>query len=184
MRALRLLTRLLAAGASSASAPLPKPSPAFDQIRVLLGRWPAPRDPSPIRNFTARSYFRSAGYHRGYWGSGNDVLYGLLGANVAVFFLWRVDPYFMKRHFTCSLGALEAGRLHTFVTSCFSHIELGHLAANMLGLYFFGRNVAAYFGPRQLLNLYMAGGVLSMMADVGLQAYNNRGMAELIYHTA
>ncbi|KAJ1285512.1 hypothetical protein BS78_03G285100 [Paspalum vaginatum] len=82
----------------------------------------------------------------------------LLGANVAVFMLWRVaDPGFMRRHFMISLDNFKSGRLHTLVTSAFSHAELNHLVTNMVGLYFFGTGIASTFGPAFLLNLYLAG---------------------------
>ncbi|WVZ68749.1 hypothetical protein U9M48_017649 [Paspalum notatum var. saurae] len=82
----------------------------------------------------------------------------LLGANVAVFMLWRVaDPGFMRRHFMISLDNFKSGRLHTLVTSAFSHAELNHLVTNMVGLYFFGTGIASTFGPAFLLKLYLAG---------------------------
>lgn len=69
------------------------------------------------------------------------ALYSLMAANVAVFVAWRGDAAFMRRHFTTSWDAIKAGRIHTLVTSAFSQSGTWHLFSNMLGLYFFGRQV-------------------------------------------
>ncbi|KAE8124473.1 hypothetical protein FH972_019355 [Carpinus fangiana] len=88
----------------------------------------------------------------------DGVVYGLIMANVAVFMLWRVADYkFMKNNFMISLDNVTSGRLHTLITSAFSHIDLGHLVSNMIGLYFFGMNIGRAFGPEFLLTLYLAG---------------------------
>ncbi|KAL6616104.1 hypothetical protein ACP70R_038374 [Stipagrostis hirtigluma subsp. patula] len=88
--------------------------------------------------FSASTFLRSAPW--AYWmESADGVVWMLIGANVAVFMLWRVaDPGFMTRHFMISLDNFKSGRLHTLLTSAFSHAELDHLFTNMIGLYFFG----------------------------------------------
>lgn len=90
--------------------------------------------------------------------SPDGVVLTLVGVNVAVFMLWRVaDPGFMTRHFMVSLDNFKSGRLHTLLTSAFSHEQSGHLFSNMFGLYFFGTSIAERFGPTFLLKLYAAG---------------------------
>lgn len=82
----------------------------------------------------------------------------MIGANVAVFVLWRIaDTRFMRKHFMISLDNVKSGRLHTMLTSAFSHAELEHLVSNMIGLYFFGTSIGRLFGPEYLLKLYFAG---------------------------
>jgi len=71
---------------------------------------------------------------------GNAALYGLMGANAAVFLLWRADPRFAALNFTTSLEHMRAGRLHTLLTSAFSQRDSTHLLSNMVGLFFFGRS--------------------------------------------
>ncbi|KAJ4816190.1 hypothetical protein LUZ62_028756 [Rhynchospora pubera] len=89
------------------------------------------------------------------------VILLLIGANAAVFILWRTeDPSFMRKHFMLSLDNFKSGRLHTLITNAFSHLELDHIIPNMLGLYFFGIQIAELFGPKFLLKLYL-GGALS-----------------------
>ncbi|ERN17908.1 hypothetical protein AMTR_s00047p00228730 [Amborella trichopoda] len=88
------------------------------------------------------------------------MLWSLIGANVVAFFLWRtLDPTFMKENFVISMDNIRKGHLHTIITSSFSHISFDHLFSNMIGLYFFGGQIERLFGPRYLLNLYLAGAI-------------------------
>ncbi|KAL2482300.1 RHOMBOID-like protein 12 [Forsythia ovata] len=91
----------------------------------------------------------------------DGVVIGLIITNVAVFLLWRVaDPRFMMKNFTISVDNFTSGRLHTLITCAFSHTDLGHLMANMVGLYFFGTSMGRAFGPEYLLKLYLSGAVV------------------------
>ncbi|KAJ3696186.1 hypothetical protein LUZ60_001563 [Juncus effusus] len=88
----------------------------------------------------------------------DGIVWFLVGANIAVFVLWGIaDPTFMRNNFMLSLDNFKSGRLHTLITNAFSHSELDHLFTNMIGLYFFGQSIASLFGPKFLLNLYLAG---------------------------
>ncbi|WCJ24273.1 RHOMBOID-like protein 12 [Euphorbia peplus] len=99
---------------------------------------------------TLRSWFNKL--------SANNILFGLIVANSAVFMAWQcVDKKFMSQHFMISLDNFKSGRVHTMLTSAFSHIDAGHLVYNMLALYFFGRSIARTFGTEFLLKLYVAG---------------------------
>ncbi|CAN8304812.1 unnamed protein product [Cochlearia groenlandica] len=90
--------------------------------------------------------------------SANDVVLGLIIANASVFLMWRVfNNRFMMNNFMISLDNFTSGRIHTVITSAFSHIDVGHIISNMIGLYFFGINIARNFGPQFLLKLYFAG---------------------------
>ncbi|KAI7740282.1 hypothetical protein M8C21_020818 [Ambrosia artemisiifolia] len=88
----------------------------------------------------------------------DGVVIGLIVTNVAVFLLWRVaDRKFMMQNFMIQLDNFKSGRFHTMITSAFSHIEVGHIVSNMIGLYFFGKSIGYQFGPEFLLKLYLAG---------------------------
>ena len=50
-----------------------------------------------------------------------------------------------------------------------------HLLGNMLGLYFFGREVGRAFGGRALLALYLAGGLVGSLAHVAWKWSQIRG---------
>ncbi|KAK5825002.1 hypothetical protein PVK06_019804 [Gossypium arboreum] len=56
-----------------------------------------------------------------------------------------------------SLDNFKSGRLHTLITSAFSHIDIEHIMSNMIRLYFFGYNIGRIFGPEYLLRLFLAG---------------------------
>jgi membrane associated rhomboid family serine protease len=78
------------------------------------------------------------------------ALASIIAANTLVLGLWRVSPRFpalnqwMWRNFACSYNAVTHGRrVHTLLTSAFSHITLPHFAINMFMLWEFGRQVLA-----------------------------------------
>ena len=54
-----------------------------------------------------------------------------------------------------------------------------HLLSNMLGLYFFGREVGRFFGGRALLGLYLAGGLIGGLAHVAWKWSQIRGAMRL-----
>ncbi|KAJ4831853.1 hypothetical protein Tsubulata_017524 [Turnera subulata] len=92
--------------------------------------------------------------------SDDSVLWGLIIANTAVFLLWRMaNQRFMMENFMISLDNFKSGRVHTVITSAFSHVDFEHIISNMIGLYFFGTNVGRTFGPEFLLKLYLAGAI-------------------------
>lgn len=102
----------------------------------------------------------------------DSMVYGLIIANVAVFMLWQVaDSKFMKDNFTISLDNIKSGRLHTSITSAFSHRDLEHIGSNMIGLYFFGMSIGRSFGPEFLLKLYLAGALGGSIFFLVHQAY-------------
>ena len=47
----------------------------------------------------------------------------------------------MARHFMTSVPAVQAGRLHTMLTSAYSHQGFIHIAFNMMALNSFGPTV-------------------------------------------
>ncbi|KAI3848109.1 hypothetical protein MKW92_020678 [Papaver armeniacum] len=80
----------------------------------------------------------SRGGHKYSWFPSTDgVLWGLIVANTA-------ETKFMKQNFAVVF-------IH--------HIDVGHLFSNMIGLLFFGRTIGRIFGPKFLLNLYLAGAI-------------------------
>nr|XP_023886254.1 RHOMBOID-like protein 12, mitochondrial [Quercus suber]POE68628.1 rhomboid-like protein 12, mitochondrial [Quercus suber] len=88
----------------------------------------------------------------------DGMVYGLIIANVAVYMLWLVaDSNFMMNNFMISLDNFKSGRLHTLITSAFSHRDLQHISSNVIGLCFFGMSIGRTFGPEFLLKLYIAG---------------------------
>ncbi len=67
---------------------------------------------------------------------------------------WMLNPYQIKHY----------NQYWRFITSGFVHLNYPHLIFNMFALYYFGQNVAYYFGPSGnliLVILYLAGIVVS-----------------------
>jgi len=99
-----------------------------------------------------------------------NALYGLIGTNVVVFLAWMNANstsnfsliQFLNRHFTLSsYGVLNQGRIHTLITSTFSHKDFYHLLFNMIGLYTFGINTVMILGLPRFMILYFGGGLIS-----------------------
>lgn len=139
--------------------------------RIELARASFPKAKPTPRAPTATSQKRSwSSWTQGL--SGDNVVLGLIIANTAVFLLWRVlDKDFMYKNFTISVDNIKSGRVHTLITSAFSHIDTGHIVSNMIGLYFFGNNIARIFGPDYLLKLYLAGAVVGSIFYVVHHAF-------------
>ncbi|PPR88809.1 hypothetical protein GOBAR_AA31872 [Gossypium barbadense] len=76
-----------------------------------------------------------------------------------------------------SLDNFKSGRLHTLITSAFSHIDIEHIVSNMIGLYFFGYNIGRIFGPEYLLRLYLAGAMGGSVFYLVHHAFLAKGQA-------
>lgn len=104
----------------------------------------------------------------------DQVIYTLIGVNLAVFLLWQAairGPFagLMQANFTVSAEALVHLRLWTLVTYMFSQVDPMHLLFNMLALWVFGRSVGQALGYRDLLALYLGGGLLAGVGHVAYQ---------------
>ena len=104
--------------------------------------------------------------------SGDTVITGLIGANAVVFGMWqlcateRAHAQLMA-HFTCSSdGLLHHGRLHTLVTSAYSHFGWAHFGTNMAVLYFFGCEAARVVGGARFFALYNVAGAVGCAAQI------------------
>jgi membrane associated rhomboid family serine protease len=103
-----------------------------------------------------------------------QVLWTLIGINVAVYVLWQLARgtswlYTMGDHFTVSAQGLLELRFWTLLTSEFSHVDLWHMLFNMFALWVFGQGAAEGIGWRGLLWLYGLGAVAASAGHVGLQ---------------
>ena len=110
------------------------------------------RTQASVKSLWQRGYYNSGfGYGRSYsiW-DGDNVLYGLIAANLAGFLLWQSYPGLMYRHATVSVNSVREGRVYTLLTSAFSHKSFGHILANMFTLYFFGRNMSNVLGGKKV----------------------------------
>ena len=119
------------------------------------------------RNLSINRLDRWQFHENSFWG--DQVLYLIIGMNLVVFIFWQNSKFrrFMNEHFTVStVGVLRDGRFHTLITSMFSQYSMGHLAANMITLWFFGGEIVALLGARRFLQLYLGGGLVSSICQV------------------
>ena len=73
----------------------------------------------------------------------------LLFVNIVVYCAWLFSPYgYMMRHFVVSRDNLANGRIHTLLTSAFSHAEAPHLGMNMITLMSVGPQIIDSLGAR------------------------------------
>ncbi|KAI8142899.1 hypothetical protein BJV82DRAFT_612667 [Fennellomyces sp. T-0311] len=113
----------------------------------------------------------------------NTILYGVIGTNVAVYFMWQyaISSYrqfgdsswlnFMAGNFMNSREAIQQGRYHTLLTSAFSHKDLSHLGLNMLVLYSMGQAALEAIGASRFLLLYAGAGITASLATQGYHKY-------------
>jgi membrane associated rhomboid family serine protease len=125
------------------------------------------REYSNVQNLRKYQQFKSK------LSNGNNAIYTLIGLNVAVFVAWQVSSKsrykfrWMMNNFTVSVnGVFNELKLHTILTSTFSHNDVFHLVANMFTLYFFGTESLAILGLNQFLKLYLGGGILSSLCYI------------------
>jgi membrane associated rhomboid family serine protease len=89
------------------------------------------------------------------------VLLTLLGVNVAGFIaqlsLTAWNPTFVQEYLALSDRGVSQAYAWQFFTALLLHNSVWHFAANMLVLYFVGRDVEAILGQRQFLFLYLFG---------------------------
>jgi len=92
----------------------------------------------------------------------NTIVWGFLAVSVVVFL---VPPLNDQWAFTSS--GMRRGELWRFVSYQFAHVDLFHLAVNMLGLYLLGRTVVSRLGATQFAMLYLLGGICGAALEYG-----------------
>lgn len=105
------------------------------------------------------------------------VIFGLVGANVAVYCGWNYATWlsangdrrataFMVRNFTSSEENLRAGRWWALLTSSISQYSTSHIAVNMLGFIFTAPPIAQALGASRLLSLYFGAGAAGALSSI------------------
>jgi len=122
------------------------------------------------------TYGSGGGYRFGGGGGGvfggplgkHSVVAWLLGINIVVFLLdtvlssgvrtasWASLSYWGNYNLEQGIYGFQLWRLLTFQ---FLHGDLFHILMNMIGLYFFGRMLEGWWGPRRFLAFYLLCGV-------------------------
>ena len=91
----------------------------------------------------------------------------IVGINVVVFLAWQMAAHggelwaMLARNFLVSSHRLEQGMWWTLLTAAFSHMELWHLALNMIVLWSFGNILERMLGIRVFVAFYLVAAVFS-----------------------
>ena len=85
----------------------------------------------------------------------NTFLIALIVANV-LFSYKGFNDYSFFRKYEFHIGSILSGEKIRMLTSAFLHADIGHLAFNMITLYFFAPVVIAYFGSLYFLVIYFS----------------------------
>lgn len=110
----------------------------------------------------------------------------LLLINVAVWLVWQFGwqsrslHRVMSDHFTCQpSGVLEHYRVWTLLTCNFSHMDAYHILFNMLFLWYLGVDVEIFYGRKNFVALYLAAGLASSVAQLGIEAMRGSDIPSL-----
>ncbi len=106
----------------------------------------------------------------------------LIAINVAAFilqifldnFLFPRPPFsgqtFSTEYFGLSREGISKGFYWQFLTYMFLHGNLLHILANMLGLYFAGRQIEVILGRLHLLGIYLLGGLIGGLLELAFNS--------------
>lgn len=109
-----------------------------------------------------RDYIREDRSPRSDFSPGSwSALVWLLVINGAVYLGNNVFFYSENRDlFGLSIEALKSSRIWTPITYQFVHATPWHLLGNMVGLYFLGKMLMSLTSPKQLVRIYLLGGLV------------------------
>ena len=96
----------------------------------------------------------------------NSAVLKLLLINVAFFVIQALSNTlfpgvsFIENIFAFSRTSVLEGKFWTFLTYSFLHAHLLHIAGNMLGLYFIGKEIEPSLGKKRFITLYLGSALL------------------------
>src|ERR1041385_760489 len=116
----------------------------------MLGSWEQPRVRGPFQRFS--------GSVRGLVARFGSVVQLIIVINIAVFFIQlicaRLDFWRFNHFLALSFDGIRSGFVWQFVTYMFLHASIWHILGNMLFLWFLGREVEYFIGPKYFTRLY------------------------------
>lgn len=96
-----------------------------------------------------------------------SMTFKIICVNVVVFILFLIMQAFYDMNYLVALFALQPAaiisgeKLWTLISSMFLHIEIWHLAVNMISLYYVGIFVEQLIGKKRFLGVYLLSGVFA-----------------------
>lgn len=80
-----------------------------------------------------------------------------------------------------SRHGVRAGKYYTLLTACFTHSGLHHFLYNMLWLYSLGPELQGVLGRLRFIELYILGGVVSMLVAISCHQNLTSGASGAVY---
>lgn len=124
--------------------------------------------PPPTSGFPQSGQVQPVGPPRPHWTRRRlRAIPVIVGINVVVFLAWQFavkggGPWaFLAKNFLVSTHRLEQGMLWTLLTAAFSHIDLWHVALNMVVLWSFGSILERLLGARVFTTFYLVAAVIA-----------------------
>ncbi len=103
----------------------------------------------------------------------SDIVKHMIIINVLVFVLVYFIPLGqMLPDLKLWFPLMNEFKPYQLVTHMFMHASIGHIAFNMLGLFFLGPHVERYMGARKFLLLYLLSGLGALLAHLGVQYFD------------
>ncbi len=84
----------------------------------------------------------------------NIALIAIIVANALISFKAFDDQFFFRKY-EFHIGSIRAGEHIRMFTSAFLHVDIAHLAFNMITLYFFAPVVISFLGTPSFLMIYL-----------------------------
>lgn len=111
--------------------------------------------------------------------------YALMIANIAIsLYAFFVDRNFINQFAFNVRAVVEERQHHRVITSSFLHVDMMHLAFNMLTLFFFGPVVEAELGKLGYLVVYfgaiITSGIVSVIANRNNPNYSSVGASDAV----
>lgn len=146
---------------------------------VVASQYPPATFTGPFMGIYDRAYLQEE-ERGGGWAPGRSMVMILIIINVAI---WLAQMIFGREFIdTLSLKSDLLSRpwqAWQLVTYGFAHFDAGHILFNMLGLFFFGRELEGIYGRFEFLRIYLVAIVLAGLAWAVLALFD-RQSAELV----
>ncbi|MDY7010347.1 MAG: rhomboid family intramembrane serine protease [Planctomycetota bacterium] len=126
-------------------------------------------------DYNARQPRRFGGFMGGMPRPGR-VVGRLLIVNVVIFFLQIFPAFNAELMKWCTVIPAYWWQVWRYITFQFLHAGLFHILFNMIGLYFLGMMLEAYWGGRRFLVFYLGCGAVAGVAHVVMAFAMSRGM--------
>ena len=154
---------------TTSAFPFATPAKVFYSCFTMLGSWDQPKVGGPRERLTETM--------RGWVARFGSVVNLLIFINVVVFFAQLLCAAFqitvVTDLFALSGSQLRRGFVWQPITYMFLHADVWHILFNMLALWFFGREVEYFIGPKHFTRLYFCGGLAGAALWLVFNLYSN-----------